>query len=109
MAGRAEQVHSITTDETRNVSVDMSRLLDSGELLSGTPDVQCSADLTITNVSRNATSITVNGESVAANMAVQFTVQAPEPGRYRIEVVCGTSGGQVVEGMIALNANQSEF
>ena len=85
MAGRAEQVHSITTDETRNVSVDMSRLLDSGELLSGTPDVQGSDALTITNVSRNATAIIVNGESVAANMAVQFTLQAPTQGRYRIE------------------------
>lgn len=99
----------MTTDETRNVSVDMSRLLDSGELLSGTPEVQGSDSLTVTNVSRNATAITINGESVAANMAVQFTLEAPTSGRYRIEIVCGTSGGQVVEGSIILKVEKSTY
>lgn len=109
MPSLAEQIHDISTDEVRNVSVDMTALLDDGEVLTGIPTIECSAALTITNEQRNGTAITVNGTEVAANCAVQFTVAASEPGRYILEVVCSTDGSQTVEGRIILYVKRTLY
>lgn len=109
MAGTAPQLHTMTTEEVRNISVDMSFFLDDGELLDGTPDVQCSADLTITNAQISTAAVLINGEQVAIGMAIQFTVEAPIVGRYTIELLCTTDAGQTVEGSIQLNVIRSRF
>lgn len=109
MAGIAPQVHELTTDETRNISVDMSGLLDSGELLTGTPTVTGSVPLTITNQQKNASALTINGSSVAAGLAVSFTLACSTAGSYTIEVKCGTDASQTVEGYIKVNVVSSSF
>lgn len=109
MANLAEQIHNISTDEVRNVSVDMSALLEDDEVLTGVPGVECSADLTVTNQQRNGAAITINGAEVAANKAVQFTIASATPGRFRLEVKCATDGGQTVEGTIILHVSATRY
>lgn len=109
MASNAAQVHSISTDETRNVSVDMTALLDDGETITGSPDVQCDASITVTNAQYNATAVTINDVAVAAGKAVQFTAEASTRGRYRIEIVVTTSEGQVIEAGVILNVETSKY
>jgi len=109
MAAVAPSIHSMTTDDVRNVSVDMSALLDAGELLTGTPAIQCSADLTIANPQINSAAVDINGSSVAAGAAVQFTAQSAVPGRYRIEVLCDTDAGQVIEGIVVISVERSRY
>ncbi len=62
--------------ETNTHSVSFVGLLDSGELLTGTPVVveQTTTDLTITNKVVNTAALTINDISVAVGMAVQFKV-----------------------------------
>ena len=107
MAGTAPQIRVMTTDETRNISVDMSALLDDGEVLVGTPDVQCAADLVIDNAQINAATIDVNGSVVAVGMAVQFRASSHVAARYDVEIVCNTDAGQVIEGCVVLHVKRS--
>jgi hypothetical protein len=109
MATAARQIHTISTDELRNVSVDMSAMLADDEVITGAPSIQCSADLVITNEQYNSAAIDINGETVAIGKAVQFTVESTAPGKYRIEVLANTSEGQVVEGAITLNVSSSAY
>ncbi len=109
MASTAPQVHEITTEETRNISVDMTDLLDSGELLTGTPTITGNVALTITNQQRNSSTLTINGRSVAVDNAVQFTLACSTTGLYVIEVQCGTDGSQTIEGYIKVNVVSSSF
>lgn len=110
MAGTAPQIREITTDEKpRIVSVDFSSMLGSGELLAGAPTIQGSDDLTITDEQVNASAVTINGISVADGKAVQFKVETDVAGQYKIEILCGTDAGQVLEGAIRLNVRASSF
>lgn len=109
MAAKAPQLHPVSTEETRTVSVSFAEMLDSGELLSGTPDIQCSANLTISAAQVTSDVAEINGEQVIAGNAVQFHVAGSVPGLYPIEIVCNTNAGQVVEGVIMLRVRQSKF
>lgn len=109
MAGTAPQIREITTDEVRIISVDFSALLDSGELLTGTPDIQASDDLTITNAQVNVAAAEINGVSVPAGMAVQFQLESESSGKYQIEIVCDTDGGQRLEGTINLQVKRTKY
>lgn len=109
MAGTAPQIRAITTDELRNISVDLSALLDAGELLSGIPAIQCSDDLTIANPQVNGGAVEINGALVAMGMAVQFQVSSQVAGSYRVEILCGTDAGQTVEAEIRLTVRASRF
>lgn len=109
MSCDANQWHEMSTEERRNISVDMSGLLDDDETLIGTPDVQCSADMTIENAQINDAEIVINGETVAIGKAVQFRASSSVADDYRIEIVCETSAGQQVEGALQLLVTASEF
>lgn len=61
--------------ETRNCSVSFADLLEGDELLNGTPTVVADpTGPTITDKLRNASAITIDGESVAVDKAVTFKV-----------------------------------
>lgn len=62
--------------ETRNFAVSFGDVVDSGELLTGTPTVaeETTSDLTIANKAVNTAALTINGKSVAIGQAVQFKV-----------------------------------
>ena len=77
---------------TRNVQVGFLDKLDSGELLSGTPTVTVSpTGPTISNVGRNTTALTIDGESHAINQAVTYTITGGTAGvEYTYTVTCAT-------------------
>ena len=104
---RAPESHQITTEEVRRISVDMSAALDSGEVLSGTPVIECDAALTISAVSKNAGVVTINGASVAANKAIQFTVTPSIAGWFLIDAKCTTDAGQTLEAELVLLVKDS--
>ncbi len=107
MAGTAPQIRELTTDETRNISVDMSGLLDDGEVLVGAPTIECSDSLTVDNEQINTAAVVINGDSVAVGCAVQFTVASTVRGAYTIDIKCSTDANQVVEGIIKIAVKQS--
>lgn len=64
-----------TVSGVRNVAVSFANVVDSGELLTGTPTITGSpSGLTFANQAVNTAALTINGESVAIGNAVQFKV-----------------------------------
>lgn len=95
-----------TEDEVRNVAVDFTQELDSGELLAGTPTItESTGDLTISNKAVSTSSLTINGSTVATGGAVQFKVSGGTAGTtYTINIQCSTdsSPAQTVEADVEL-------
>lgn len=60
--------------ETRNFAVSFADVLDSGELLTGTPTIveQTTTDLTLSDKVVNTSTLIINGVSTIAGNAVQF-------------------------------------
>lgn len=89
----APQVHSKRAAAVRNVAVDFSGQLDTGELLTGAPTVTASpTGLTIDDEAVSGSALTILGVSVAAGQAIQFSVAGGTAGRtYTISVTCGTT------------------
>lgn len=90
----AEQRGTMSAGDTRNVAVDFTDELDSGELLTGTPTVVevTTTDLTLGNKAVSTGSLTILGNTVATGAAVQFNVIAGSSllGEYRIRITAGT-------------------
>jgi hypothetical protein len=80
--------------EARTPAVSFVGVLESGELLTGTPTVVevTTSDLTITNEVVNTAAITINSKSVAIGQAVQFKVtgQAAASSPYTLRVTAST-------------------
>lgn len=72
----AREIPEAVVGETLPYSVDFQGKLDSGELLTGTPTVEevSTSDLTISNKVVSTSALVINGKTVAAGKAVQFTV-----------------------------------
>jgi len=90
---RANEIRHKHASETRTISIDYSDKLDSGEALTGTPTVSevSSSDLTLSGAQLNSGELTINGETVAANKAVQCQVAGGSSGStYSILVSVGT-------------------
>lgn len=90
----AEQRGTMSAGGTRNVAIDFTDELDSGELLTGTPTIVevTTSDLTLANKVVSTGSLTILGNTVATGAAVQFSVAAGSSllGTYRIRITCGT-------------------
>ena len=86
--------------ETNNFAVDYSNVLDSGELLTGTPvfTEQTTSDLTIVSPSVSTASLVINGRTVSVGKAAQCNVSgqlvANSPYRIKIEVSTDSSPAQ---------------
>ena len=67
---------SIRVGDVRTPAMSFVGILESGELLTGTPLVveETTADLTLTNKVVNTAELTINGKTVAIGQAVQFSV-----------------------------------
>lgn len=89
-----EQWGSMSAGEIRNVAIDYTDSLDSGELLTGTPTVTevGTSDLTIDNKAVSTGSLTILGNTVATGAAVQFRVTATSglSGVYAIRTTVST-------------------
>lgn len=95
-------VQTMVAGATRNMAVSFAGMLDSGELLTGTPTVaeQTSSDLTISNKAVSVAELTILGETVAIGEAVTFSITGASAGgglttgrfagHYRIKVTVGT-------------------
>lgn len=69
------EIRCKTESEVRNLAVDFSGRLDSGELLTDTPTaVDGSNTITTSSVAVSTTVLTINGITVAVGKAVQFAV-----------------------------------
>lgn len=102
MSSKAPQVHSMSTDEVRNIAVDMGAMMNSGETISGTPTIEGKAALTITNAQSNSSALTINRRTVAVGEAAQFTAACVVAGTYIIDILCSTTESQTIEGKITL-------
>ena len=103
----AVEIGTLIVGETRNAAVSFADLLDSGESLSGTPVVAevSTSDLTISNAAVSSTSLTIQGESVAAGLAVTFRVTGGTAGQtYTIKITANTDASlsQTVIGYVTL-------
>jgi hypothetical protein len=89
----APQRNLKTASEVRNVAVSLASVLDSGELLTGTPTVTevTTSALTFSNEGVSTGSLTINGVSVTTGEAVQFKVTGGTANTdYEIQIVCAT-------------------
>ena len=90
---RAPQRQIKTASEVRNVSISFADVLDSGELLTGTPTVTeiTTSDLTFASETVNTGALTVNGLSVTAGQAIQFRVSGGSANvDYNVQLIAGT-------------------
>ena len=89
-----EQQYDLSTGETEVVSINYSDVLDSGELLSGTPTVSevSTSNLTLANKLVNTATYveSFSGETISVGKAVQFTVTTGTAGLYQIRVTVST-------------------
>lgn len=85
------EVRDKTANEVRNGIVSFIGLLDTGELLTGTPTASASG-LTFSNVAVTSTTKTLeDGTTVLSGQGVQFSVSGGTAGtKYKITVQCGT-------------------
>jgi len=94
MAVTLQQIPVVSEGGTRNAAVNFQELLDSGELLTGTPTVveQTTSDLTISNVSVSTAQLEILGDTVAIGEAVQYTFsgQLASQGSYKVRVTATT-------------------
>lgn len=89
----APQKPTVAPGEVRNFAVSFANVLDSGELLAGTPTVEeeTTTDLTIASNVVSTAALTINGSSVAAGAAVQFKASGFVDGTsYRIKITVAT-------------------
>ena len=90
----APQIHTKKVSATRNIAISYLDILESGELLTGTPTVTTGdspESLTIDNAQVNTTTLTINGESCVAGQAVQFRVAGGTANTtYPIYITCST-------------------
>jgi len=90
----APQVQCKTESDVRNVAVSFAELLDTGELLTGTPTIVevTTSDLTLGSKVVNTAALTILGESVAIGQAVQFSVSGGDAStkRYTIKITATT-------------------
>lgn len=80
--------------ELVNVAVDMRGLLDTSELLTGTPTIVevTTTDLTLSSKAINTGAVVVNGVSCAAGEAITFRVAGGVAGtQYVIRITAGTN------------------
>jgi hypothetical protein len=94
-----KQLITLGVGEVVIAAVNLTDLLvGESDTLTGTPTAveQTSSDLTITNVVKNSAEYTERetGDTVAANMAVRFTVSGGLAGTsYTVRVTCTTTNG----------------
>ena len=103
----APQRQSKTASEVRNVAVSFANVLDSGELLTGTPTVVevTTSDLTLGSKAVNTAILTINGISTPVGEAVQFNVSGGTAEvEYTIKITCSTdsSPAQTVIGSLII-------
>jgi len=87
----APQIQTKKVSEVRNAAVSFSGKLDSGELLTGTPTIPDVAGITISNKAVSTAILEINGISVPAAEAVQFSVSGGVAGTtYEISINSAT-------------------
>lgn len=89
-------------------AISVAGMLRDNESLSGTPSLTVTpsnspdATPTATSPAVSASSLTINGEAVAAGEAIQFTLTGNSARKtmYTITWLCSTSGGSTLQGAV---------
>jgi len=92
-----DEVPELSEGDIEIVSIDFWKILDAGELLTGTPTVaeQTTSDLTITNKAVNTASLEIKNRSVAVGEAVQFKITGQQSdSTYRVRVTVSSTAGR---------------
>jgi hypothetical protein len=103
MGSVARQTQKLSPGEVRNVTVDFTGMLDSGELLTGTPVITGDDDLSFSSPGISTEVLLVNSVSVPIAMAAQFVVDAANAKNgknYKVSVKCSTDGSQTIIGEV---------
>lgn len=95
----ARQKFTKTPGEVRNVRLGLKDLLDSGELLTGTPTITVSpSGLTTASPLVNVGTITIDDVSYSAGQAITFTISGGTAGTvYELLVSCDTDASQTLQ------------
>jgi len=104
----AKEIRRKTVSEVRNVSVSFVDVLDSGELLTGTPTITATmatgSTVTIANAVVSTAVLTINGATVSAGKAIQFTISTGSSGvTYTVNIQCGTDASQTLEAEVVID------
>ena len=95
------QRYEISSGEVRNLAIDLTQLLDTGETLSGTPTLteQTTSDLTFAAVAVNTATLSILDDAgVAIGAAVEARVSGGVAGReYEIHLAVGTTATQTLK------------
>jgi len=113
MSHTAPQRQSKAVSAVRNIAVSFSGHLDDGELLTGTPTISDTASpspevLTFSNPVVSTAALTINGISVPAGEAVQFSVSGGvADGEYTIKIAAATDATpqQTLIGRVVLSVD----
>lgn len=99
----APQTQSKTAAEVRNCSVSFVNVLDSGELLTGTPTVSIAgaSPPTASDEAVNAVALTILGKAVAVGQAVQFKLIEGAAGTTYTITVTATSDSTPAQTLVA--------
>ncbi len=101
----APQRPTVTPGAERNFAVSLAGELDDGESLAGAPSVteETTADLLIENVAVNAATLKINGRSVAAGKAVQFSASGFLAARasYKLKIIVETDASPKPQTLVA--------
>jgi len=94
----ATQIQSKTEGETLVAAVNFSDRLTDGDTLTGTPTAVVSpSGPTLGAAAKNATTLTILLDSVAANLAVLYTIAGGAAGvTYTVTVTATTTSGQTL-------------
>jgi len=111
VTANATQLHRIGVGEVRNVAIDFTGVLDSGEVLTGTPTVveETTSDLTITNKVVSTAVVVINHADVPIGEAVQFRVDATSAvlnRTYILLITCDTDAGQTVKARVRMDCRR---
>lgn len=88
-----------TPSEVRNVRVGLKDLLDTGELLTGTPTITVSpSGLTVSSPAVNSTTLVIDNETYVAGQAVTFVISSGTAGTlYQLTITVSSDDSQTFE------------
>ena len=113
MPDTARQIHTISTNEARNIAVSFVGKLDGTEVLTGSPtvtevDAGSPNALAITSKAVSTIELTINGATVPIGQAIQFKIDgsgATVGNTYLVDIVCDTDASQTIDGRIQITIN----
>lgn len=95
--------YTVYQGSVRNIAIDCSKALDSGELMTGTPTITVSpAGVTLSNKAISSETLSVLSRDVGAGLVATCTATCTDTGTYTITVQADTDASQTIIGKVSL-------